>query len=40
MHGSGPGRQSLSQIDCQIDIENYLMIISGTTGPYAFCAFR
>ena len=33
MHDTGPGRQSFSHIGCQIYIENYRVIISGTTGP-------
>ena len=36
MHDTGPGRQSFSQIDRQIYIENYMVIISGGTGPCSF----
>ena len=40
MHDTGPGRPSFSQIDCQIYIENYMVLISGTTGPCSFSTVR
>jgi hypothetical protein len=40
MHDTGPGRQSFSQIDCQIYIENYMVIISGTTGRCSLSTLR
>jgi hypothetical protein len=40
MHDTGPGRQSFSQSDCQIYIENYMVIISGATGTCSFSTLR
>jgi hypothetical protein len=40
MHDTGPGRQSFSQIDCQIYIENYMVTISGAAGTCSFSTLR